>query len=123
MVELVVGKEDLASALSPITGDTYPEVFATTRAIALLELAAGRILAQLLDPGELSVGVVVEVKHTAATPPGARVVAEARYQGRNGKLFRFEVVARDPGGDIMRGVHERAVIQRARLLQDAQKRH
>ena len=47
-VEMVVGQDDLASTLSPISGDAYPAVFATTRAIALCELAAGRILAQIL---------------------------------------------------------------------------
>src|SRR5438876_599359 len=74
-VEMIVGEQDLASALNHITGDTYPGVFATTRAIALCELAAGRVLAPLLSEGELSVGVVVEVKHTAATPTGARSAA------------------------------------------------
>src|SRR5919199_4977406 len=90
-VELVVGEADLASTLSPISGDPYPAVLATTRAIALCELAAGKILAPLLSPGELSVGVVVNVVHTAATPVGARVTATARYTGRDGKLFVFEV--------------------------------
>jgi len=33
-VEMVVGEQDLASTLSPISGDAYPAVFATTRAIS-----------------------------------------------------------------------------------------
>jgi fluoroacetyl-CoA thioesterase len=121
-VEMVVGEQDLASVLSPITGDSYPAVFATTRAIALCELAAGRILAPLLSDGELSVGVVVDVKHTVATPPGARVSATARYTGRDGKLYSFEVSVKDPGGEVMTGVHKRAVIQLSRLLEGADKR-
>ena len=113
---------DTAAALKQITGDDFPDVFATTRCIALLELAAGRLLKQECAPGQLSVGVVVDVKHLAATPVGAWVEAEATYTGRNGRLYVFEVGARDPGGEVMRGRHERAVIDEARLLEGAEKR-
>jgi fluoroacetyl-CoA thioesterase len=121
-VEMVVGEQDLASALAHLSGDPYPAVFATTRAIALCELAAGRILAPLLSQGELSVGVTVDVKHTAATAPGAHVSATARYTGRDGKLYAFEVSVKDPAGEVMTGVHKRAVIQSSRLLEGADKR-
>src|SRR5438105_12738359 len=118
----VVKQEDTAAALNPITGDSFPAVLATTKCIALLELAAGHILKAECAPGQLSVGVIVDVKHTAATPVGAWVEAEATYRGRDGKLYAFEVVARDPGGEIMRGLHQRAVIDEARLLEGAAKR-
>ena len=121
-VEMVVGEHDLAGSLSHITGDSYPGVLATTRAIALCELAAGRILAPLLSKAELSVGATVDVKHTAATPPGARVSATARYTGRDGKLYSFEVSVKDPGGEVMTGVHKRAVIELERLLGGAESR-
>jgi predicted thioesterase len=118
----VVKHEDTAAALNAITGDNFPAVFATTRCIALLELAAGHLLLALQKPGELSVGVIVDVKHTAATPVGAWVEAEATYRGAEGKLHVFDVVARDPGGEVMRGVHKRAIISEARLLEGAAKR-
>ena len=121
-VEMVVRDEDTAAALSRISGDSYPAVFATTRAIAICELAAGKILTPLLSPGELSVGVVVDVVHTAATPVGARVKASARYTGRDGRLFVFEVRVEDPAGECMRGTHKRGVIEEGRLLAGAAKR-
>jgi len=117
-----VTEADTAAALNPITGDQFPAVFATTKCIALLELAAGRLLKEECKPGELSVGVIVDVKHTAATPVGAWVEAQATYTGRDGKLYAFEVVARDPGGEVMRGTHKRAVIEEKRLLEGAAKR-
>jgi predicted thioesterase len=120
--ELIVRHEDTAAAVGEITGDSYPTVFATTRAIALCELACGKILVPHLGPGELSVGVVVDVKHTAATPVGALAKATARYTGRDGKLFAFDVVVEDPGGECMRGIHKRAVIEEKRLLEGARKR-
>src|SRR4051794_35162595 len=118
----VVTETDTAAALNSITGDHFPAVFATTRCIALLELAAGHLLKELQKPGELSVGVGVDVKHTAATPVGAWVEAEATWRGQEGKLHVFDVVARDPAGEVMRGTHKRAIIQESRLLEGAQKR-
>lgn len=118
----VVAAGDTAAALNRVTGDTFPAVLATTRCIALLELAAGHLLLPLQKPGELSVGVTVDVKHTAATPVGAWVDAEATFRGQEGKLYSFDVVARDPGGECMRGVHKRAIVSEARLLESAAKR-
>lgn len=118
----VVKDTDTAAALKPITGDDFPAVFATTKCIALLELAAGRLLKAECKPGQLSVGVIVDVTHLAATTVGAWVEAEATYRGRDGKLYAFDVLARDSGGEIMRGVHKRAVIDEARLLEGAAKR-
>ncbi len=118
----VVKFEDTAAALNSITGDSFPAVFATTRCIALLELAAGHLLKEIQKPGELSVGVIVDVKHTAATPVGTWVEAEATYRGAEGKLHVFDVVARDPAGEVMRGTHKRAIISEARLLEGAAKR-
>ena len=117
-----VAAADTAAALNSITGDHFPAVLATTRCIALLELAAGHLLRPLQKPGELSVGVTVEVKHTAATPVGAWVEAEATFTAQEGRLYAFEVVARDPGGEVMRGVHKRAIVSEARLLDGASKR-
>ena len=44
------------------------------------------------------------------------------FRGPEGKLHVFEVVARDPGGEVMRGTHKRAIISEARLLEGAAKR-
>jgi len=34
-VEMIVRNEDTAAAISPVTGESYPAVLATTRCIAL----------------------------------------------------------------------------------------
>jgi fluoroacetyl-CoA thioesterase len=102
VAELVVSAGDLASAIGADPGDSFPPVLATVRMIALMEVAGARVLKPFLEPGELSVGVTVDVSHTAATPEGTRVTATARYRGREGKLFVFEVAAHDQGGEIGR---------------------
>ena len=121
--ELFVSPADLASALSLEAGDSYPPVFSTSRMVALMEIAASRVLRPLLAHSELSVGVTVDVTHTAATPRGVKVTAAARYLGHEGKLFVFEVVARDRGGEIGRGTHKRAVVSAERLLAGADRRN
>jgi fluoroacetyl-CoA thioesterase len=123
-VDLVVKESDCASTLrlSDDPRDNFPAVFATTRMIALMELAGARLLHPLLQPGEMSVGAHVDVSHTAATPIGARVTATATYRGRDGKLFIFDVVAHDPGGEIGRGTHKRAIVSRDRLITGAARR-
>ena len=118
----VVGPEDLASALPIETDDAFPPVFATARMIGLMEIAASRVLKPLLGPGELSVGVTVDVNHTAPTPLGAQVIATARYAGREGKLFLFEVSVSDPGGEVGRGWHKRAIVSNERLQSGAARR-
>lgn len=120
--ELIVGPEDLASSLPIEMGEQFPAVLATARMVALMEIAAARVLKPLLGPGELSVGVTVDISHTAPTPPGAQVITTARYAGREGKLFLFEVSASDPGGEIGRGWHKRAIVASERLQSGAAKR-
>ena len=120
--EWVVSEADLASALPIETDDEFPPVFATARMIGLMEIAAARVLQPLLGPGELSVGVTVDVSHTAPTPLGAKVIATARYAGREGKLFLFEVSVADPGGEVGRGWHKRAIVSNERLQAGAAKR-
>jgi fluoroacetyl-CoA thioesterase len=120
--QLRVGAADLADALSADGRDSFPPVFATSRMIALMEIASSRVLLPYLGPGELSVGVTLDVSHTAATPPGATVTATARYLRREGKLFVFEVEAFDSAGEIGRGTHKRAVVSGERLVSSAQRR-
>ena len=120
--QLVVGPADLASAVSLGPQDAFPAVFATARMVALMEVASARLLHPLLGPGEMSVGVSIDVNHTAPTPSGATVTATARYTGRKGKLFLFEVTAADGGGEIGRGWHKRAIDSADRLESGAAKR-
>jgi predicted thioesterase len=119
---LTVASSDLASALNLEPADAFPPVFATSRMVALMELAAARVLRPHLRAGDLSVGVTVDVIHTAATPPGATVTATARFVGRDGKLFLFDVSAADNAGEIGRGTHKRAIVSTERLVAGAARR-
>src|SRR5512143_1603902 len=119
---LTVGPSDLADILNLGPADSFPPVFATSRMVGLMEVAAARILGPHLREGEVSVGVSVDVVHTAATPPGSTVTATAKFVGREGKLFLFEVSAADDAGEIGRGKHRRAVVAAERLVAGAARR-
>ena len=120
---LVVGAADSARALALDPGDDFPEVLATTRMIALMELAAARLMRGKLEAGQLSVGVGVNIRHLAATPVGIEVRAAATFLGMDGKLFRFKVEAFDKGGLVGAGEHTRAIIGAERLLTGAASRN
>jgi len=119
--ELVVEQRDLGSDLGFGSG-VFPAVFATSRMIALMEAASAAMLAPHLREGECSVGVSMHVTHGAATPLASTVTASARYLGREGKLYLSEVVARDEGGEIGRGLHQRAIVGTDRPVAGALKR-
>ena len=118
----IVQAGDTARGLSISPEDNFPEVFATSRMVALMELAAARVMQRILQPGELSVGVIVDVRHTAATPVGCMVRAVARYVGPEGRLHRFQIEAFDEAGPIGDATHTRAVVSTERLLKGAERR-
>ena len=120
---LVVGPGDSAKGLALSPEDNFPDVFATSRMILLMELAAARLMSPGLDAGQLSVGVGVNVQHLAATPLGVEVRAAATFLGMEGKLFRFKVEAFDVGGPVGLGEHTRAIVKTDRLLAGAASRN
>jgi predicted thioesterase len=119
---LRVGPTDLASEVALEPGDRFPSVFATARLVAVMEVAASRLLEPFLAPGEMSVGVLIETSHIAPTPLGATVTATARFLGKEDKLYLFEVSAADEGGEIGRGRHKRAIVSSERLVARARAR-
>ena len=119
---LVVSLEDTARNIALDESDTFPEVFATARMVALMEVAAARAMRPLLGDGQLSVGVSLDVRHTAATPVGSLVRAVATYLRTENKLMHFRVEAFDESGSIGTGEHARAIVDAARLLSGAERR-
>src|SRR5579872_3507330 len=79
--EIVVGPEHTA----PFVGSGRIAVLATPVMINLIEAAALAAVEHLLPAGHQSLGIHLDVSHTAATPIGLRVTASAavlRVEGR-----------------------------------------
>jgi len=93
-------------------------VFGTPFMIALMENAALTLLQSFLPEEQGSVGVHLDVKHTAPTPIGMKVAVEAEITAvsENGKMVDFNVTAWDEKGPTGSGTHTRAIISSQRFL-------
>ena len=109
---------DADTAIAAGSGDL--PVLATPRMVALMEQAACAALAHALTPGETSVGVRVDVRHTAPTPVGVVVTAVARVTEVSSARIVLEVSAEQERDGVTepigRGTHTRVVVDRATFL-------
>ena len=91
-------------------------VYATPCMVALMEGAACEAIESALDEGQTSVGIELNIRHTAATPVGLEVRAEAEVTEVDGKIITFALRAFDEAGEIGSGTHKRAVVNTQRFL-------
>ena len=87
-----------------------PAVFATGYMVGLMEWTCLKLMAPHLDEGEGSLGVDINVNHTAATLPGQTVTVTAECTEVKGRRLTFRVVAHDGVDKIGEGTHGRAVV-------------
>ena len=109
--EQVVETRHLASELD----SSLASVLSTPTMVAMMEQAAINAIQPFLDAGESSVGMSIEVSHTAATPPGHHARAEAEVTKVEGRRLEFSVRAFDDVEQIGSGTHRRAVIDAAKF--------
>jgi predicted thioesterase len=109
--DLIVGPEHTA----PFVGSGRIAVLATPVMINLIEAAALAAVEQLLPAGHQSLGIHLDVSHTAATPIGLRVTATAEVLRVEGRTITFRVDARDEFEPIGGGTHQRVVVSVARF--------
>jgi fluoroacetyl-CoA thioesterase len=100
--------------------DGMPQILCTPWLIWFLEHAARNAVLPLLEPGDSTVGVVLNLEHMAATPLGAQVVCHARVIYADGPLISFQIEAHDEHEQIARGTHKLRVIEVARLAKRLQ---
>ena len=109
--EFVVSPADTAAAV----GSGSLPVLGTPVLLAWCESVTCEVLG-LTDP-TTSVGTRVALEHLAASKVGATVVVTATVAYLDGKLVRFEVSAREPGGKLLgSGEITRVVVDAERFL-------
>lgn len=114
-----IGEAKTVPALYP-ESDIFlsmPSVFATGYMVGLMEWACAEALRPHLDEGEGSLGVVVDVSHTAPTLPGQTVTVTVTCDKAEGRKLGWHVIARDELDVIGEGRHERAVVAWDRFSQ------
>ena len=93
-----------------------PEVYGTPIMIFHMEETAASAIQEYLPEGWVTVGVVVNVKHLAATPVGARVTTRAEVIEVGDHTIKFTVEAHDGFEKIGEGLHVRAPVEMERFM-------
>ena len=114
----IVTQDDLASILGEMD-DIFPKVFATSKMVALMEVAASRVLKKFLSNSECSVGIEININHVSPTSIGAKVRAQAILIDIVEDIFIFNVQAYDESGLIGEGTHKRSIVDIERLEKGA----
>lgn len=109
--EVVVSEAQLACNV----GSGIVEVYATPMMIACMENAAATCLAQFLDEGETSVGVMMNTTHDAATPCGMKVSVTAEISAVDRKKVSFTIVAKDEKDIIGTATHDRFIVNKEKF--------
>ena len=103
-------------------GSGLVEVYATPMMIALIECTCNESVVPHLEAGQGTVGTLVNVTHTAATPIGMKVWCDSELVEIDRRRLVFHVKAYDECGPIGEGTHERFVIDMERFQEKAQQK-
>lgn len=93
-----------------------PPVFATALLVGFVEWTCIEALRPFLDTGQQTVGVHVDLSHSAATPVGMTVTAEVELIAVEGRKLRFKISCRDDVEIISQGHHDRYIIDAERFM-------
>lgn len=117
-LEFTVPAEKTVPRLYPESADfqAMPDVFATGFMVGLMEWCCLEVLKPHLEPGEGSLGIHINVSHSAATVPGQTVTVDAECTGVSGRRVAFKVTAHDGVETIGAGSHERMVVPWSRFV-------
>ena len=92
-------------------GAVMPHVLATGYMVGLMEFACIKFINPHIDwPRQQTVGIHVNVSHSAATPPGMTVTVKGRLEKVEGRKLSFALEAFDDQDQISSGTHERFII-------------
>lgn len=119
----ITGKQTITvteDKTAQVVGSGTLPVYATPCMIALMENTASKSVEPELEAGQGTVGTLVQVKHTAATPVGMEVTCETKLIEVDRKRLVFEVRAYDAAGVIGEGTHERFMIDNDRFMEKAE---
>jgi predicted thioesterase len=112
---VTVGQDQTASAW----GSGLLPVYATPAMIALMESTAAKSVEPYLEEGYSTVGILINIRHLAATPAGMKVRCESELIEIDRKRLVFKVRAYDEMELIGEGTHERFIINKGKFMEKA----
>ena len=111
-----------ASVSAKMAASGEMDVFGTPYVIALMEQTADKSVRPYLEDGCATVGTLVNIRHTAATPMGMQVYAESELVEVDGRRLVFKVAVFDEVGQVADGMHERFIIFKDKFMQKTESR-
>ena len=108
----VVEAKDTVAAFVP----GMPPVAATPYLVGIAELACGRLVKQLLEPGQITVGTRVVIDHLGPSKVGAELVVRATLVKRDRNRFKFSVRIEDGERTVAQVEHERAAVSLQKMM-------
>ena len=107
----VVADEDVITFLGP----GGARVLSTPRMILFMERTCRNMVAEMLPEGLATVGIHVNIWHTAAAPEGSTVAYKAELIKATSRRCEFRVEARVGDKIIGEGTHLRAIVDTSRF--------
>lgn len=98
------------------------DVFATPAMIALIERTCWTSVQDQLEPGWGSVGISLNVAHSAPTPIGLTATCTSELTAVEGRKLTFQVTVQDEHGEIGSGTHQRFLVENEKFQAKADKK-
>jgi fluoroacetyl-CoA thioesterase len=92
-------------------------VLSTPSLVNWMELTSRENAAPLLNPGDDTVGLSVQIKHLAATPVGIQVKIISTLTQVEGRIYSFQITAFDAAEKIGEATHQRASVSVAKFTE------
>lgn len=96
--------------------DNLPDVFATPFLAGFMERVSAELIHEHIEADEQSVGISMDLKHTAATPLGMDVRVRTEVVAVDGARLTFKLEAWDESEKIGDATHERFIIKPEKFL-------
>src|SRR5712691_6631190 len=107
----------VTEAMTPthLRGDAI-RVLATPEMVRLVEQTAIQCVQPHLEPGQTTVGTLVNLRHLAATPEGMTVTVSVQLTEVDRRRLGFKFEVHDETEKVGEGTHERFIIDRESRL-------
>lgn len=112
VTRVIVQEKDTVGALMP----GMPMVAATPWLVGVAELACGRLVLDMLEPGQITVGSRVVIDHLGPSKVGAELLVKATLQKREKNRFKFGVRIEDGPRTVAVVEHERAAVSLEKIM-------
>ena len=93
-----------------------PYVAATPYLVGMAEMACSRLVEDLLEPGQVTVGSRVVIDHLGPSKVGAELVIKAALLQRERNRFKFSVTVEDGARTVAKVEHERAAVSLEKMM-------